>query len=235
MTQRFEVRHLTALAVLAGTAALAGSAQGETIVFGGTGWQATYDSSQDPFVDLAFDGLDDADGDGTMDTIVIQKAAQFFNLNAIIIQFQQTAASNITHIAIEDESIVNSTGSEWTDFHFEVLDDGDAAFNPGLTAASGGPLPLGWYIAPFETYSFSADLTELDLFDTDGDGVDHGESWFPGNGPGDGRLYIDVYSASGGPEDPFTVFTFKETPTIPAPGVLALLGVAGLARSRRRR
>jgi MYXO-CTERM domain-containing protein len=62
--------------------------------------------------------------------------------------------------------------------------------------------------------------------------VASGSTWFPGRGANDGQLWINVVSAQSGP---FTVFTLKETPT-PTPGVLALLGLAGVAgRSRRRR
>ena len=45
--------------------------------------------------------------------------------------------------------------------------------------------------------------------------VANGTQWFPGNGALDGELFIDVVTK---PAAPFTVFTLKETPTIPEPG-----------------
>lgn len=223
----------------AATTSLAGTV---TEFFGASGWKAQYDDEQVGFVDLVFDGMEDTNGDGVLDTIVIQKSAEFFNIGVISIVFNQiaapTAGVNITHIAIEDESLTNSTGFDWTDFHFQILDSGDAAFDPAKTLASGGPAVTGgFYVGPFTNLVYSGDFMTVDVFG--GGTVMDGETWFPGTdtvtfGPG-GRLYMSVYSASGLPGDPFTNFTLKENPTIPAPGVLALLGVAGLTCSRRRR
>jgi hypothetical protein len=53
--------------------------------------------------------------------------------------------------------------------------------------------------------------------------------WFSGSGARDGELYIDVVTGDGSLEDPFTVFTLKETPSfVPEPQTVSLLALAGL-------
>ena len=96
---------------------------------------------------------------------------------------------------------------------------------------SGGGGPIGWTIRPFTQASFNAGLTELDIF---GGVVTTGSSWFPGDGADDGQLWINVNPGDGGTV-PFTVFTLKEYPTIPAPSAVAMLALGGLCLRRRRR
>jgi hypothetical protein len=213
-----------ALALYATTAA-----NGGTVLLG-AGWEASWDASLDPFVDIQVDGI-------IGDTIFIQKSAEFTQgpnqfgvFPAIPIAFRQIGLSNIAHIVINDEIIFNNTGVDWADFHIDLLDSGDAVFNPAATAASGGDGPIGWTIAPFTQASFANGNTTLNI---SGGIVAAGSFWFPGDGASDGELWIDVISGGAGD---FTVFTLKETPTIPAPGALALIGLAGLlSRNRRRR
>lgn len=192
----------------------------------GGGWQASFDPGLDGLVDITVDSV-------TADTIYIQKAAEFTQppgpggFPTIPIVFQQIAPSAITSIVINDESITNSTGFDWTDFHWEILDEPDAWFET-----------LGFYFStsPFDNQTF---LDTRNLF-VDGFGlgaggtdavVADGASWFPGNGPADGELIMNVVSQS---QEPFSLFTLKETPT-PEPTTLALLSLAGLAAFRRRR
>jgi len=198
--------------------------------FGATvsGWQASWDASLDGLVDIHVNLVNS-------NTIFIEKSAEFRQgpVNGIFptipIVFQQVGASAITHIVIDDEIITNSTGSAWTDFHMDLLDSGNAVFNPTLTAQSGGTSPIGFSVAPFTLAAFANNNTTLNI---SGGVVPTGTQWFPGSGASDGQLWIDVVSTQSGPG---TVFTLKETPT-PTPGVLALLGLAGLTgRSRRRR
>ena len=227
--QQVQMTRLAAIVVVAGGSMfIAATSQAGVTVFGNTGWQAEWDASLDGLVDIEFNGT-------ASNAIFIQKSAEFTQgpdifgfFPSIPIVFRQVALSSITHIVINDEIITNSTGAAWTDFHMDILDNGDAAFNPGLTALSGGAGPIGFTIEPFTVASFANANTQLNI---SGGTVPNGGIWFPGDGVSDGQLWIDVFS--GGPGD-FTVFTLKETPT-PTPGVLALLGLAGLAgRSRRR-
>lgn len=225
------IRNTSLLAGLSLAALVATSADAGVVVLGGSGWQAEWDVSLDGLVDINF-----VQQNG--DVIFIQKAAEFTQgpVNGIFpsipIVFRQIAASTVTNIVIDDEIIFNNTGSSWTDFHIDLVDGGDAVFNPAMTAASGGvpgpPLGVGWTIAPFTMAAFTPDNMRLDIW---GGVLQHGEFWFPGDGATNGQLWIDVIS--GGPGD-FTVFTLKETPT-PAPGALALLGLGALLGRGRRR
>ena len=208
---------------------LCATATAGTTILGTTGWEATWDPSLDPYVDINFNGA-------TSSVIFIQKSAEFIQgpdefsqFPSIPITFQQTGPSTITQIVIQDEIITNSTGFDWTDFHFDLLDGEDAFFDNGP----------GFFFttSPLDNQSFSGDLQSfwVDGFGLGPNGTDAvvpaGSVWFPGDGASDGNLVIDVFSNSG---PPFTTFTLKETPT-PEPVSLALMAMSGLAILRRRR
>ncbi len=198
------------------------------------GWRASWDASLDPFVDIQDNGVVNAQG---VQVQVIQKSAEFTQgpqigglFPSIPITFTQTDPNAVNFIAIDDEIITNSTGVDWTDFHFEILDGNDAFFDDVRTANSGGGPPIGFFIEPFQQATFSPDLQELDVFDGV---VPSGTQWFPGDGATDGQLWMSMNTGDG-VNTPFTTFTLKETPT-PTPGAMALLGLGGLAAARRRR
>lgn len=213
----------------AGMLAVAARSQAGVIPLGNSGWEAVFDAGLDPFVDIVVDGE-------TSEAVFIQKFAQFLQppgpggiFGGIDIVFRQTRPGAVPFIVINDEVVTNSTGTAWLDFHFELVDSGDAAFDPARTAASGGPGPIGFSIAPFTTASFGSGNTTLDV---GGGVIPNGGIWFPGNGPSDGQLWI---AANPSPTAPFTLFTLKERPTIPEPSSLALLAFGGLALTRRRK
>ena len=193
----------------------------------GGGWQASWDSSLDPYVDINVLSVTD-------DAIFLQKSAEFTQgpvagvFPSIPIVFRQTGASTIQSIVLDDEIIANSTGVDWTDFHIDLLNGLDAWFDEVQTGQSGGPGPIGFYIGPFTEAAF----TSPRRLDISGGVVAGGQVWFPGDGAANGQLWIGVVSAPSGA--PGTLFTLKETPT-PEPGSLALLGLGGLAVIRRRR
>lgn len=194
----------------------------------GGGWQAEWAPSLDATVDMTSYGV-------IGDALVIQKSAEFTQapqggvFPTIPIVFRQIDASAVSKIAIDDEIITNSTGVDWTDFHMQLLDGIDVAFDPAATLGSGGPGPIGWTIDPFTQAAFSQDNMALDIW---GGVVPDQTSWFPGNGLTNGQLLINVVPKDGITE-PFTVFTLKETPT-PEPASLILLAMGGLAVLRRR-
>lgn len=196
----------------------------------GGGWQAEWDVSLDPFVDISTSGVVNTPNGPA---IFIEKSAEFTHgsvngvFPSIAVTFRQTAASNVEFIVIDDEIITNSTGEDWYDFHMQLLDSGDAVFRPDLTATSGGGGPIGWTISPFTQAAFSNNDEDLDIW---GGVVPNGMIWRPGDQVDNGQLWIDVVS---GPVGDFTLFTLKETPT-PAPGALALMALAGVSVNRRR-
>jgi hypothetical protein len=197
----------------------ASTAQADTIILGTSGWQATWDSSLDGLVDIIVDGV-------TADSVIIQKAAEFRQppgpdglFPPILVTFQQISPNAVSRIIMNDEILTNSTGAPWTDFHMELVDGGDATFDPAATYGS------GFSIAPFTNLTFSPDNTALDIFG--GGSIPNGGVYFPGAAAG--NLFIDVVTS---PTAPFTTFTLKEYPT-PEP-TTALLLVLGAALIRRR-
>jgi hypothetical protein len=191
--------------------------QAATIQLGDSGWQASWDNSLDGFVDLAIDLVTD-------DAIFLEKSAEFIfppgpgGFESINITFQQIAVDAVSQIVISDEILTNSTGADWGGFNMQLLDGGDATFNPGLSS--------GFNTSPFNNQSYSDGNTN---FSVSGGVVSNGSVWFPGTGPGE--LYIDVNTADAAP---FTVFTLKETP-VPEPGTVGLLlgGAAVLLRRKK--
>jgi MYXO-CTERM domain-containing protein len=203
---------------------LTGAASAGVVNIGG-GWQASWDPSLDPYVSINPVGV-------SGNAVFIQKSAEFIQgpVNGIFpsipIVFRAIGTNPVSNIVIDDEIITNSTGAVWTDFHMDLLDHGEVVFDPAATAASGGGGPIGFSIAPFTQAAFNGSLNRLDIW---GGVVNNGDQWFPGDGATDGQLWMHVNNAAFG-----SLFVLKETPT-PTPGALALIGVASLLGSRRRR
>jgi hypothetical protein len=186
------------------------SANADIVTLGGSGWQASWDDSLDPFLEIHF-------VDQVGDSVIIQQGAEFtqgpdeFGLfPSIPVTFQQVAPSTVNQIVIADEILTNSTGVTWTEFHWDLL--GDAVFYSG----PGFIVPPNWHFCPDGTCIW-----------VDGIVVPDGTSWFPGDGATNGNLIIEVESTGS------TVFTLDQYP-VPEPGTLALLalGAIGVLRSR---
>lgn len=212
---------LPAALCCAGMLSLASAARADVIMTAG-GWSAsTVDGTEASIiVDVVVPG----------EYIVIEIAKDFDgapdqdgNFPAILIDFVQIDPNAVPRIIIADEAITNSTGSEWFDFHWELLDSGDAWFNISESA--------GFTTDPFvnQTWTGVIGNTATGL-DVDG-GVqpDFGASFFPGGSadPND-HLVIDL-NVTG-----TTSFLLKEFPTIPEPATMTLLALGGAALLRRR-
>ena len=214
-------RMLAAAGATLASLALGGPAQaGLTIVNLSGGWQASWDSALDPFVDLNDHGVVNG-------ALFLEKSAQFTQgpvngvFPSIDITFTQVSANAVANIVLDDEIITNSTGSPWTDFHMDLLGSSNVAFDPIATAASGG-----FSVNPFTSSSFTNANQTFNAFNGT---IPNGSTWFPG--AVSGQLWIHVSNIS--PTSGIT-FTLSERPT-PAPGVLGLLSVGLVCGSRRRR
>jgi len=229
------------LALTASALFFGGAAEGGIVQMGNSGWEAVWDSSLDPYVDINTLSVDfgAANGEGA---VFFQKSAEFIQgpVNGIFpsipIVFRQIAGwigPTVRNLVIDDEIVTNSTGSAWNDFHFDLLDHGEIWFDPVRTLASGGGGPVGFSISPFTTAAFGNFVSGNPLrpmrLDVAGGVVPDGSVWFPGDGADDGQLWIHVSALTGN-----TLFVLKETPT-PTPGALALLGISALCGGRRRR
>jgi len=197
-----------------------------------SGWSAEWHPDFDPFVEVQVDNI-------LSDRVIIQKSAEFLQppsngvFPPVVITFKQTKADAVKYIVINDEILTNSTGSPWFDFHMELIDMGDAWFNEALSDASAGG--TGFNIVPFQQYDFNSGPQPKNFDVWDGM-IPDGGTWFPGDGPFDGELFIETVTGAGTLQDPFTVFSLKEFPTVPEPSsiLLMLLG-AGLVNCARRR
>ncbi len=201
--------------------ALAGPVHaGVTITNLSGGWQASWDSALDPFVDLNDHGVVNG-------ALFLEKSAQFMQgpvngvFPSIDITFTQVSANAVANIVMDDEIVTNSTGSPWTDFHMDLLGSANVAFDPIATAASGG-----FSVNPFTASSFTNSNQTFNAFNGV---VPNGSTWFPGAASGQLWIHISNLSPTSG-----ITFTLSERPT-PAPGVVSLLGLAVVCGSRRRR
>lgn len=212
-----------------GMLAVASVANADVIMNAG-GWQAS--AASGVIASIVVDNPTDPIGDGYL---IIQISKDFDpdfaqdmegNFPAILIDFVQIAENAVPRIIITDEAITNSTGSVWTDFHWQLLDSGDAWFNISESA--------GFDTSPFTNQTWTGVSGNMATgLNVDGGVVpDAGFTWFPGGSiDPDDHLVIDLNVGTLG--DP-TSFTLKEFPT-PEPATLSLLALGGAALIRRRR
>jgi hypothetical protein len=195
-----------------------------------SGWAASWDDSLDPFVSITVEDVDIFD----TGAVYIKKTAEFTQgpvngiFPSILIQFRQISPSAVSNIVISEESVTNSTGRDWTDFHMFVTGGNDVVFDVEQTASSGGGGPIGFSVNPFTGATFAEANRRLNLDDGT---VPAGGVFEPGTaGIGD-DLWI---RATVRETSPLTTFFLKERPT-PEPATAALLSVgAALVLMRRR-
>lgn len=184
----------------------------------GGGWQATIADDVNVDIEVDFVSLPD-------NVLSIEKFAKFITVDPftgmptpVSIVFNQIApdAETVSRIVISQETIANNTGLDWVAFRNEIL-GGVATFNQAESAT--------FSINPFtnRTYSASSDAVTFD-----GGVVTAGSVWTPGFDAGD--LVIDIDLSGDSPAK----FVLKELPQVPGPAGLAVLGLLGLARARRR-
>jgi hypothetical protein len=234
---------LAVVAGLAVTAAGAADVQAGSLQLGNSGWTASWDASQDSHLALAVDSV-------STDAVYIEKFVTFhpsdFNesgdfIDPVVISFQHSGSSATPYIVLNDEILVNRTGSDWNGFKFTLLSDQNNGQSASFdTAKTGIGTPTGFTIDPFTTHQYSQDNTILNVGGGTIPAQPVGQNvWFPGTNIG--GLVID----SAGNDS----FTLKEQPTLgttpppaiplPAAAWSGLSGLVGLAllgsykRSRR--
>jgi hypothetical protein len=227
------------LAVLAGLSGLVATnaAQAGSYALGNSGWTASWDSSNDGRLALNVDGE-------TCDSVFIEKHVTFYDsdinesgqfIDPVVITFQQTSAHAAQYLVINDESVTNRTGQDWTGFRMTLLpSDGSVSFDPGLSDIS--PPGNGFSIDPFTTHDFAQNNS---IFTVGGGVVPTApigsNTWYPGAATG--NLVIDTNAGAFCNE---AVFTLKEQPLtcaipLPAAAWSGLTGLAGLALAGSRK
>lgn len=130
----------------------------------------------------------------------------------------------VPRLIILDETITNLTGVDWTDYHWTVLNQGDAWFNVPLSAAFDvSPFTVKVFSDPSNVFNDPNKATDLDA---SGGVVLAGGTFWPGHAAGE--LVIDVDLT---PTVPVS-FTFKQFPT-PEPAGFVLVTLGALVLRRR--
>ncbi|MFW6155271.1 MAG: PEP-CTERM sorting domain-containing protein [Planctomycetota bacterium] len=134
-------------------------------------------------------------------------------------------------IIIQSELVNNSTGTDWTDYHWKLFGHEIARFNRDLTNPTTDFQEDGWWLDAFSEFAWDYDVEhDIDMLNAWNGVVPAGEAFFPGSGSG--SLVIDIQMAIGAPEQ--AIFKFVQTPT-PEPATAGLLAIGGILLLRKRR
>ncbi len=191
-----------------------------------SGWKVVWSDSYGQINPIGVDSV-------SANAVFIEKMAIFNDgpkngfIDPFVLAFQQTSASAVPFIVINDEQVVNQTGMDWGGFRMFLL--GNASFDPALSAVN---VAGGFDTTPFADSQFVNSNTEL----ASSNGVvANGAVWFPGTAfPGSG-LWINANPAS----TYNNAFSLKEQPLpIPLPagawtGLSALVGLGVLGSVKK--
>ncbi|MBN2473514.1 MAG: PEP-CTERM sorting domain-containing protein [Pirellulales bacterium] len=192
-----------------------------------SGWRATFN---DDVVGINVLGVSLGAGE-----LVIQVDKKFTlppnpetgQFQTIIVDFTQWLpdAATVGTVRIESERIVNNTGADWTDYHWEVMDHGNAWFDIDASQGFG----LGPSFHSLFWWPRIVDPTRADALDVFNGLVPDGTGYLPGTTVIDTDLVIRTNLDE---EAPLS-FTFKQYPT-PEPATVALMGMGLMAIFVRR-
>ncbi len=225
------------------------SAQGavmstEDVPLGNSGWKVNGPSYYDLNVDVQSEG---ENGGIKWVSIIISKnfrfgpdpfTGDFPSITLTFSQVDDVAAEDLaTRIIILEENIANSTGSDWTDFHWLLFRHGIAGFNQEMTNPTTDVQEYGWLISPFTQYTWEQNpALDVEMLSVEGGVVLDNESFHAGTGSGTMVIDIDLGlndAPIDAPPSP-AIFKLSQMPT-PEPATLTLLAVGGVALLRRRR
>jgi hypothetical protein len=195
-----------------------------------SGWTVSWPSYLDPYVAVCVDHVNSQ-------AVFIEQFMQYTNplqngfLDPMDIVFQQTSASAVPYIAINDLIIVNDTNSPWSQYTLTLL--GDVAYDSNKTALN---QVGGFSHNPFPVADFSADFRAVHFAGATLPAGPAGQDIFQ-PGAASGQLWIAAAPVASGP---FRAFTISEEPVpsnpdVPEPTTVAMftLGVSLLRRPRR--
>lgn len=154
-------------------------------------------------------------------------------LDPIVVEFEKKTENAVKNIVIRDEYIINNTGSEWHDYHMQLIVDLQnpiASFNPQILPSGGQFEEVAYSLYQ----GWSGNPIRLDFFNEDGttgvmpspSGVD---VFRPGYIHGDIFINIDPTVEVG------ARFGLKQFPTIPEPTSIALFAFGILPAMLKRK
>jgi hypothetical protein len=191
-----------------------------------SGWQWEVSDAQAPLVNLVF-----IRSEGN--NFFFEKDAEFQpTTDVLTIQFSKIAGVPTKTLVINDEAILNNTGSDWSGFRM-VLSSGAGTPNFAFMTSDSTPGVGDFRLDPFTAFQFQNFNSELDLT---GGTVKAGANFFPGSQSKTGLAII----ANGNSD----TFVLKEIPLIGIPlplaawtglSTLMLLGAVGGAKRLRSR
>jgi len=177
-------------------------------------------------------------------TLSLEKSADFttgVNANGfiepLIITFRQVASSAVPNIAIDDETIVNNTGADWTGFRF-IVEGG--LTNNGTVPHFDEAASVGFLTDPFNVGVYKNNDKELAAGSSTGKTLSSnalsGNIWHPGLAAGDLTIAADPFSSGSVgqtfvfKEQPVSGLTIGGTSVIPLPAAAwtSLSGLLGL-------
>jgi hypothetical protein len=179
-----------------------------------SGWSAVFDQTR---TDVIVDSV-------TSTYLRVEVFKNFTSDTPNVITFMPRLPTARKLIQITDETIVNNTGWDWTDYHWQI-EGSNAAFDSNTTGKS------GWSIAPFTQSHWSGWVSGgfYDELSADGGVVEADGIFTPGLVLG--RLDINTAVA---PLSAPAEFQLEQYPT-PEPATLTLLGLGAAALIHRRR
>lgn len=148
----------------------------------------------------------------------------------VSIQFLKTSADAVSNIVINDEYVINETGTEWFDFHMTLVSAQApmAGFNSNYSP-DGHQLEDVYYS---NNVGYNGLPIELNFEDTDGHGVLSGVFGYDVFQPGyDSGKIVIVTNPNMQIGDSFVL---REVPT-PEPMTVFLLGMGGLAILKKKK
>jgi hypothetical protein len=218
MSRNFSIKAAAAAAVL--SLGMMSSAKAASADFSAFGWMADTDANVDlTLLSTSNNGI----------TLAIEKNATFVNTTPLNVTFRQVSASAVPNISIDDETITNESGTDFTGFTF-ALSGGTS--NNGAVPHFDAAASTGFLTDPFAVGTFNADSTKLTATGgTLASGVFNPGIWHPGLNAGNLVIAAAPFS-SGNVNQSFVLTESPTTATVaiplPAAAWTSLTGLLGL-------
>jgi hypothetical protein len=169
-------------------------------------------------------------------TLSIEKSATFSSgvnadgfIEPLLVTFRQVSSNAVANISIDDETITNDTGTDWSGFRF-IVEGG--LTNNGTVPHFDSAASAGFLTAPFDVPTFMNNDKELRATGGTLSSTALSNVWHPGLNAGNLVIAADPFSSGNVAQ----TFVFKEQPIagsgplipLPAAAWTSLSGLLGL-------